>query len=84
MLDWEDYPIPGVTFGHNSHYLSPFIHRLNDSDQQSSAQVNVFAQKFANQLFVYQFFTKYRKSSIRGRLCIILGPKLHRLVLEVF
>ena len=44
MLDWEDYPIPGVTFGHNSHYLSPFIHRLNDSDQQSSAQVSIFAK----------------------------------------
>ena len=24
LLSWEDYPIPGVTYGHNSHYLSPF------------------------------------------------------------
>ena len=40
MLDWEDYPIPGVTFGHNSHYLTPFaVFKLNDSDQQASAQV---------------------------------------------
>lgn len=34
MLDWEDYPIPGVTFGHNSHYLTPFaVFKLNDLDQ---------------------------------------------------
>ena len=43
MLDWEDYPIPGVTYGHNSHYLSPFaVFKLNDSDQsqvQSSCAV---------------------------------------------
>ena len=26
----------------------------------------------------------YRKSSIRSRPCIILNPKFHRLVLEVF
>ena len=60
MLDWEDYPIPGVTFGHNSHYLSPFIHRLNDSDQQSSAQVSIFAKNlqiscfFTNLLLFYK------------------------------
>lgn len=24
LLDWSDYTIPGVTYGHNSHYLSPF------------------------------------------------------------
>ena len=23
-LDWSKYPISGVTYGHNSHYLSPF------------------------------------------------------------
>ena len=23
-LSWDDYPIQGVTYGHNSHYLSPF------------------------------------------------------------
>ena len=39
MLDWEDYPIPGVTFGHNSHYLTPFVFKLNDSDQHTPAQV---------------------------------------------
>ena len=24
LLDWSDCTIPGVTYGHNSHYLSPF------------------------------------------------------------
>ena len=34
MLDWDEYPIPGVTFGHNSHYLTPFaVFKLNDLDQ---------------------------------------------------
>lgn len=38
MLDWEDYPIPGVTYGHNSHYLCPFaVFKLNESDH---SQVN--------------------------------------------
>ena len=33
MLDWEDYPIPGVTYGHNSHYLCPFaVFKLNDTE----------------------------------------------------
>ena len=36
MLDWEDYPIPDVTFGHNSHYLTPFaVFKLNDGDHSS-------------------------------------------------
>ena len=42
LLDWESYPIPGVTYGHNSHYLAPFaVFKLdpNKSDEQSS-QVN--------------------------------------------
>ena len=33
MLDWEDDPIPGVTYGHNSHYLCPFaVFKLNDTE----------------------------------------------------
>ena len=33
MLDWDDYPIPDVTFGHNSHYLTPFaVFKLNDGE----------------------------------------------------
>ena len=42
MLDWESYPIPGVTYGHNSHYLSPFaVFKLDPQkpDDQSS-QIN--------------------------------------------
>ena len=42
MLDWESYPIPGVTYGHNSHYLAPFaVFKLDPQkpDDQSS-QIN--------------------------------------------
>ena len=38
-LDWSDYPIPGVTFGCNSHYLSPFAVftlRQDETNQQHS------------------------------------------------
>jgi hypothetical protein len=32
-LDWRDYPIAGVTYGHNSHYLSPFaVFRLRQDE----------------------------------------------------
>ena len=24
FLNWDDYPLPGVTYGHNSKYLCPF------------------------------------------------------------
>ena len=42
MLDWESHPIPGVTYGHNSHYLAPFaVFKLDPQkpDDQSS-QIN--------------------------------------------
>ena len=42
FLDWDSCPIPGVTYGHNSHYLAPFaVFKLDPvkSDEQSS-QVN--------------------------------------------
>uniref|UniRef100_A0A0K2TKH9 SWIM-type domain-containing protein n=1 Tax=Lepeophtheirus salmonis TaxID=72036 RepID=A0A0K2TKH9_LEPSM len=39
ILDWKNYPINGVTFGHNSKYLSPFaIFKQNPSSDCS--QVN--------------------------------------------
>ncbi len=37
MLDWDDYPISGVTFGQNSHYLTPFaVFKLDEGDQPQS------------------------------------------------
>ena len=39
-LDWSDYPIPGVTYGHNSHYLCPFtVFRLKQNECGSQGQV---------------------------------------------
>ena len=41
MLDWKEYPIPGVTYGHNSHYLCPFaVFKLNDSEPTVVSHVN--------------------------------------------
>ncbi len=34
LLEWRSHPIPGVTFGHNSHYLSPFaVFRLRREER---------------------------------------------------
>eukprot|EP00095_Tigriopus_kingsejongensis_P011250 maker-scaffold550_size154339-snap-gene-0.21 protein:Tk11250 transcript:maker-scaffold550_size154339-snap-gene-0.21-mRNA-1 annotation:"zinc finger swim domain-containing protein 8" len=42
-LNWDEYIIPGVTYGHNSHYLSPFaVFKLkqDESDTRGNSQVN--------------------------------------------
>ena len=36
FLDWKDYPIAGVTFGSNAHYLSPFaVFRLPQEEMHA-------------------------------------------------
>ena len=89
MLDWEDYPIPGVTFGHNSHYLTPFaVFKLNDSDQQASAQVinhffTTFLQSWLDYIFmkILQFEIDQISNSswcnleVKGHLVVFFGTK---------
>ena len=36
-LDWEDYQIPGVTYGHNSKYLCPFTVFKQPAETDSAA-----------------------------------------------
>ena len=36
-MDWQDYPIPGVTYGHNPKYMCPFT----ALDRTYSAQTEV-------------------------------------------
>jgi hypothetical protein len=37
LLDWDNHPIPGVTYGQNSHYqLSPFVGTLKNNTQTHS------------------------------------------------
>ena len=52
-LSWDDYPIQGVTYGHNSHYLSPFaVFKLESPELGNTVTAGVNSSQVSSKIII--------------------------------
>ena len=62
-LSWDDYPIQGVTYGHNSHYLSPFaVFKLESPELGNTVTAGVNSSQVSSKIIITRL-----KSALRAR-----------------